>query len=202
MDVTTHLSDGGDRVADARALARHLLAELPERWEHTTGVAGRADDLATSLHEDRQVLVAAAWLHDIGYSPAIRDTGFHPLDGARHLTGVGWPLRVSALVAHHSGARFVARARGVGDLLRDYPQEESPLADLVTYADQTVGPGGRPMSIRQRIADMLHRHGPDSPNAAVHADRGPYLEAVADRVERRLAGLAGRGPASPAPTGR
>jgi hypothetical protein len=31
--------------------------------------------------------VAAAWLHDIGYAPAIAEsgTGFHPLDGARYL---------------------------------------------------------------------------------------------------------------------
>ena len=26
-------------------------------------------------------LVASCWLHDIGYAPALRYTGFHPLDG-------------------------------------------------------------------------------------------------------------------------
>lgn len=35
----------GDRLDDARTLARHLLAGLPERWQHTSGVARRADGL-------------------------------------------------------------------------------------------------------------------------------------------------------------
>ena len=175
-----------DRINEARQVAGHLLADLPERWHHTVGVAERAHELAAALHVDRYVVVAAAWLHDIGYSPAIRDTGFHPLDGARHLTRHGWPLRISALVAHHSGARFVAQARGVHDLLLAYPPEETLVADTVTYADQTVGPGGRRMDIRQRIADMLQRHGPNSPNAAAHNLREPYLLGIADRVERHL----------------
>lgn len=42
---------------------------------------------------DRDLLVAAAWLHDIGYAPELRDTGFHPLDGARHLEALGAPAR-------------------------------------------------------------------------------------------------------------
>ena len=44
-------------------------------------VAQRAGRVATilSLPDD---LVAAAWLHDIGYAPGLVQTGFHPLDGA------------------------------------------------------------------------------------------------------------------------
>jgi HD superfamily phosphodiesterase len=34
------------------------------------------------------LLEAAAWLHDIGYSPEIAVSGFHPLDGARYLRDV------------------------------------------------------------------------------------------------------------------
>ena len=43
------------------------------------------------------------------------------------------------------------------------------------------------MTFDQRVADMLDRHGPDSPNAAVHAERGPLLSAAVERVEQRLA---------------
>ena len=39
-----------------------------------------------SLTDD---LVAAAWLHDIGYAPELVETGFHPLDGARYLRREG-----------------------------------------------------------------------------------------------------------------
>ncbi|MEU4219076.1 HD domain-containing protein [Actinoplanes sp. NPDC026623] len=175
------------RVDHARRVARVVLADLPERWQHSAGVAARAEELAAALGENPDVLVAAAWLHDIGYAEAARDTGFHPLDGARYLDAHGWPPRISALVAHHSGACYVAEVRNLGDELGAYPREQSPLADALTYADQTVGPAGRPMPVEQRISDMLRRHGDRSPNAAAHRLRGPYLLALADRVESRLA---------------
>ena len=176
------------RVHDARDIARVVLADLPDRWRHTVGVARRAEELAATVpDEDREDLVAAAWLHDIGYAEELIDTGFHPLDGARFLDRHLWPVRVSGLVARHSGAAFVAEARGLGDALAVYPNEESPVSDALTYADQTVGPDGCRVAVDRRMADMLRRHGPDSPNASVHHVRAPYLRAVADRVEWRLA---------------
>lgn len=48
-------------------------------------VASRADEIGYVVSEDTDVLVAAAWLRDIGYAPEVVDTGFHPLDGARWL---------------------------------------------------------------------------------------------------------------------
>jgi hypothetical protein len=183
-------------IRDARDLAQTLLAERIERWRHTIGVARRAEELVVTLDGGEHIgdadgLIAAAWLHDIGYADAIRDTGFHPLDGARHLDRLHWPRRVSALVAHHSDACSVAEARGLREDLSAYPREESAVADALTYADQTVGPDGRRMSMSDRLADMLRRHGPDSPNAAVRHVREPNLRAVADRVERRLGSVAG-----------
>jgi hypothetical protein len=40
-----------------------------------------------------------------------------------------------------------------------------PVADALTYADQTTGPDGHQMDVADRLAEMLRRHGPDSPNA-------------------------------------
>jgi hypothetical protein len=125
--------------------------------------------------DDPDVLTAAAWLHDIGYAEPIVDTGFHPLDGARFLDRHGWPPRLSALVAHHSGARFVAAAAGLDAAMSAYPYEESTLSDALTCADQTVGPHGRRLTVEQRLADMLRRHGPDSANAVAHLVRAPFL---------------------------
>ena len=42
------------------------------------------------------------------------------------------------------------------------------------------------MIIAERIAGMLRRHDPDSPNAWAHARRGPYLLAAAKRVATQL----------------
>jgi putative nucleotidyltransferase with HDIG domain len=176
------------RLGDARSLAAEVLADEPERWRHTVGVAHRAEDLARTIGtDDPVVLLSAAWLHDIGYAAVTRDTGFHPVDGARFLRRLGWPRRVVALVANHSGARFVADARGLAATMDEFPDEQTALSESLTYADLTVGPYGRPMSLPERMAEMLGRHGPDSPNARAHVFRGPYLTDLAGRVERRLA---------------
>lgn len=182
-------------VPTARRLAKRLLRKpILERWLHTQGVAQRAGEVAVAVPEaDRPLLIAAAWLHDIGYSPVIRQTGFHPLDGALQLRTLGWDPRLVALVAHHSGARFVPVERGFADMMAEFEFEDSLVSDALTYADQTVGPAGRRMTVTYRIAEAIARHGPDSPNARARVDRVPYLLAVADRVEKRLARAAEAG---------
>jgi hypothetical protein len=72
-------------VTAAADLSHHILDSLPDRLAHSQGVARRAQLLTLTVepHQAR-LLVAAAWLHDIGYAADLRETGFHPLDGARH----------------------------------------------------------------------------------------------------------------------
>lgn len=174
-------------IDHAEQLARTLLPPVEERGQHSAGVASRAMAIAATVAaDDRELLIAAAWLHDIGYAPTLRETGFHPLDGARYLDRAGWPKRLTSLVAHHSGARFVAEVRGLGPALASYPVEISPVSDALTYADQLVGPYGRDFTVEQRMAEMLGRHGPGSPQAQAHRLRAPYLLGVAARVRQRF----------------
>jgi hypothetical protein len=93
---------------------------------------------------------------------------------------------VCCLVAHHSGARFIAEALWLGPALAEFQEESGIVADVLTYADQTTGPQGQEMSVDRRMADMLERHGPGSVQAFVHPIRGPYLLNVVDRVEDAL----------------
>ena len=174
-------------VVAAADLTHYILDAVPDRLAHSQGVAERAQFLTLTVepHQAR-LLVAAAWLHDIGYAPALRDTGFHPLDGARHLRAIGWPPAICNLVAHHSGARFVARVRKLDRELDAYPFSEDAVSDALTTADQTTGPRGEVMTTEERMRDMLERHGPDSANALAHPQREPYLRAAAGRVTRRL----------------
>lgn len=181
------MATGRSRQSDAESLAYSLLRELPQRWRHTRGVAARASEIAPTVAPDeRDTLMIAAWLHDIGYNPRIAIVGYHPIDGAVHLAARGWPARICALVAHHSGADYVAAAAGLTAQLTAFAREESAVADALTYADQTTGPQGQPMAVGDRIADMLDRHGPESAQARAAADRTRYVLAVTDRVERRL----------------
>lgn len=77
---------------------------LPRRWAHTNGVGRKAESIAFLAGDAAETLVCAAWLHDIGYSPDLVVTGFHPLDGARYLRDTCHAdALVCQLVAHHTG---------------------------------------------------------------------------------------------------
>ena len=92
-------------------------------------------------------------------------------------------------MAHHSAAGLVAAVRGLADLMSCFPAARyawGPVADALTYADQTTGPDGEAMDVEDRLADMLRRHGPDSPNARAHAQRAPAIRAAVHRTEQRL----------------
>lgn len=181
------------RVGHARSLADALLAGLPQRWLHTVGVARRAQEgSATVDPADRELLICAAWLHDVGYSAALRDTGFHSVDGARYLDRLGWPQRLCALVAHHSGAQFLAGAVGVGVQLAAFDDERSDVSDALIFADQTTGVRGQPMTVPERLTEVLQRHGPESAHGLAHVQRAPYLLDAVERVQARLARSIGK----------
>ena len=103
----------------AEQLSQALLQELlPRRWAHVQGVATRARSLAPILGADADLLEAAAWLHDIGYTPGLAATGLHALDGARYLRDAQQAdAMVCGLVAHHSCAIVEAGERGLADVL-------------------------------------------------------------------------------------
>src|SRR6202012_2196729 len=120
----------------AAELARKLLEiPLPRRWAHVQGVAAQARSLAPMLEDDADLLEAAAWVHDIGYSPELADTGFHPLDGARYLRDVeGADPLLCRLVGNHSCAPVEARERGFDqELASEFLPAGQQLSDALTY---------------------------------------------------------------------
>jgi hypothetical protein len=177
-------------VEDARGLSERALSDtLPRRWGHVQAVALRAAEIATIPDVDGDVLVAAAWLHDIGYAPDLVDTGFHPLDGARFLRRVGTvPERVVCLVAHHSSAVIEADERGLTDeLCGEFLKEESATADALWYADMTIGPDGQHFEVHERLAEIQHRYGPDHIVTRFINRARPTIIAASDRTEARIA---------------
>jgi predicted hydrolase (HD superfamily) len=174
-------------VARARDLAAQIMRGHPDRLRHLAAVAARADTLSVTVPTDRaDALVAAAWLHDIGYAPALRQTGFHPLDGATHLRQEGWPDDVCALVAHHSGSRFVARLHGLDSSLWEFEFAEDAASDVLASADNTAGQDGASVKLTERLREKLQRHGPNSPGARANPERDDYIRAAARRVVQRL----------------
>lgn len=132
--------------------------------------------------------MAAAWLHDIGYAPELRQTGFHPLDGARHLESLGAPRRLVCLVAHHSGAVYEAEQRGLVQELDVYEREDSPLLDALIFADMTTGPAGQRFDFDRRIDEILVRYEPGSEVHTAISKARPYLGGAVSRTLARIDG--------------
>ena len=149
--------------ASAEEHSRQLLSPIGRRWRHTRAVADTARHLTIGLQpEDADVLVAAAYFHDIGYAPELALTGFHPLDGARHLRGLGHE-RLAGLVAHHTQGRHEAKLRGLQKSLAEFDDEGSLVSAALAYCDLTTGPSGERMTPGQRLLDVEARYGEDSP---------------------------------------
>jgi hypothetical protein len=163
-----------------------LLADLGLRWQHVRGVAHHAQHVSQALDEaDRPYLVAAAWLHDIGYAPTLAATAFHPLDGARHVRSFGQE-RLARLVAYHSSARWEAEALGLSDDLAAFPREASATADALTYCDMTTSPSGQRITLDDRLAEITERYGPEHLVVRCLQRAYDHLAGAVQRTEERV----------------
>lgn len=159
------------------------MQSVPQRWMHVRGVGERAEAVTHALPaEERRVLVCAAYLHDIGYAPALRRTDCHQIDGACYLESLGCD-RIADLVAHHSAARFEVGLRGLGDALAVFGDERSAVSDALTYCDITTGPRGEPMSVGQRFAEIATRYDSGHVVLAALKQARPSIEAAVKRFD-------------------
>jgi HD domain len=173
-------------VAWASERAEVLLSPLGNRWLHVQGVVQRASWVGQTFEEgDHHLLLAAAYLHDIGYAPSLRVSGFHPLDGALYVRSCGYD-RLASLIAYHFEARFEAHLRGCGQLLSEFPLERSAIADALTYCDATTSPTGEQISLKERASEIRSRYGEH--DVVVQALRLaiPYLALTVGRIQQRL----------------
>jgi putative nucleotidyltransferase with HDIG domain len=163
--------------------AGDLLRPLGRRWLHAQAVADVARELADGLTgEDADVLVAAAYLHDIGYAAELAVTGFHPLDGATHLRALGHE-RLAGLVAHHTRARHEARLRGLEAALADFEDEDSVVSAALAYCDLITGPSGERMTPERRLIDVGARYGSGSPVTRGLREAWPELMEAVEQLQ-------------------
>lgn len=145
-------------------------------------MADQATDVAGRLGlAEPEALIAAAWLHDIGYAPALIKTGFHPLDGASFLQGKG-QYRLAAFCAHHSCSEVEAGHRGLAAQLGAIVRPPAQLLDALTFCDMTSGPTGERVFFGERYEEIQKRYGPDHLVAQSITEARPALQAAVDRV--------------------
>lgn len=175
-------------VSRARTLAADVLRDDPEVHAHSARAARRAAVVAHRIPSSRAAdVVAAAWLHDIGYAARLRRTGFHPLDGALFLMSEDWPERIVRLVAHHSLASLEAPFYGVGHHLSVIEVVTGVDADILVSADMCAGVGNPAPTVDARLEGMRLA---DAEVSLVPEDvrqaRYAGLRAAHDRIEALL----------------
>jgi len=172
-------------LADARAEAKRCLSSLPRRWAHVQTV-GRVAESLVADGSVPAVVAVAAWLHDIGYGPAVKVTGLHPLDGARYLREHGWSDDVVRLVAHHTGAVVEAEERGLGAELRRFSEPDGTALDALCLADLTTSPDGERVTVNARLNEILSRYPDGDPVNRAITRSAQGLRAAAARAAARL----------------
>ncbi|WP_204947006.1 HD domain-containing protein [Microbacterium laevaniformans] len=179
---------GSDLVVRARAVAEDRLVSLPRRWAHVQGVAARATGVTLSLGcRSAEEIVAAAWLHDVGYADSVAVSGFHPVDGALFARGERFPELVVSLIAFHTGAEEEATQRGLSTALGEFAAPAAEALDVVTFCDLTTSVDGVLTDAHARIAEILDRYEPGDPVHLAVSASAPRLLASVSRVESRLA---------------
>jgi hypothetical protein len=92
-------------------------------------------------------------------------------------------------VAHHSMAGYEAIVRGLTAETAQFPAEDGPVADSLTWADMTTDPRGRPTDPEARIAEILARYATDDPVHLAVRRAAADLNAAVQRTEDRIAAL-------------
>jgi hypothetical protein len=173
--------------ASPEQIATDLLGVVRTRLPHTRAVArhaGRVSDVVQVRW--KFAIVDAAWLHDIGYSPAVSSTGFHPLDGARWLRTEGFSEETCSLVAWHTGAIYEARERGEDELRAEFAAPAPSALDALTWADLTSSPSGDLVSPEVRLDEILDRYEPGSAVRLAIAAGMTDLHGSIERIEQLL----------------
>jgi Cof subfamily protein (haloacid dehalogenase superfamily) len=148
------------------SIVRDLLRHDPQRIRHVFGVVRTAAELGHSLGHGQsfaRALTQAALWHDLGYSPSLRITGFHPLDAAIFLASRAAPYDVTAAVLFHSGAAGEAVSHPCA--ARTYQalsgKHAGLLGEALTFCDLRTLPSGETCTAAERLLEITARYGPE-----------------------------------------
>jgi putative nucleotidyltransferase with HDIG domain len=153
--------------------------KLPEHIrEHSRQVADVAGQLADLAHQqglpvDKQLLRAAALLHDLGKAYALRYEGDHCQLGAAWVMDLtGNPALAQAVMHHVSWPGAI-------------DPDRHPIPIILVYCDKRVK-HDRIVSLEERYRDLLERYGLDAPSRAAIEQSQAEVKAIEKALSERL----------------
>jgi putative nucleotidyltransferase with HDIG domain len=176
----------------SKKLAEFLPSE-EKRYHHILGVVRHMQTILPRLEleqETKELLIQAAYLHDVGYSKQLNQYNFHPLDGAVFAQQAGFPKPVIAAVLFHSEAIETVRENR-NDLLPIYSlnqklldEQDRLFIDLVTYCDVQTSPKGEKVSLDERVQDVVERYGENHPVSQMMIFCKPKYKETIERINQ------------------
>lgn len=146
-------------------LAGSFFPKGATRFAHMQQASKTAKRIATQtgLNGDKaDRLITATLFHDVGYSEKLKQTGFHPLDGAAFLAHAGAQEEViEAVLWHSSTEQDIKALPEVENIYKNFPPPSKNNQTLkgVSYCDFRTSPVGESFSFGQRIAEFRNRFG-------------------------------------------
>ena len=132
------------RWAEAKASA--LLSGMGDRWRHVQAVASRACEVKHVLGADDQAaLVAAAWLHDVGYAPGLAGSSHESARCAqRIITALVTLFTIERRPDRHGNAERIVTRRSARIVT---PMPATDAQRFVTHAGQATRQRPRPTRV-------------------------------------------------------
>jgi hypothetical protein len=166
---------------------------LPRRRAPVQGVAARACSLAPVLGADADLLEAAAWLHDIGYTPALplRVCTSSMAPGTCATPKTPTPTLLCRPVAHHSCAIIEVGERGLADIpSHEFEPAPYALSSVLTFCDMTTSPDSDFVPTEQRLTEICDRYEPGRLASRSIQRAAPMIFRAVEQVRNRAARIA------------
>jgi hypothetical protein len=172
----------------AENFTKEQMCKEPERLAHVLMIAKEvrktAAVIATKhphLKIDPDFSYCAALLHDIGYAPCAKNTGFHPSAGHDFLKAKGFEDLAEVIIGHSSSPEEAEEKE-----LKAIKPSEDLVAKLITYWDMQVKQGGIIVSYEERLAEIIARYGEHSAIGRANLRAKPRIMLIFKEIENLI----------------
>lgn len=176
----------------AKQLLMRHLGNRPERINHAFAMAGLCEDMCGRMNPakiDRQAVISACLVHDIGMAPELKKSGIGSIDSAIYLRGHGM-AGVAGIVQRLSTTYWEAIRMNVP--LERYClvlPDLKPVAleaKMLTYACMHVDSSGQVVSLEKRMGDISERYGKNHAVYLSCLDAMDHLKRIFWEIEQEI----------------